>query len=32
MIAVAGVAAMMLRRTGYRLPMIIGFGVLAGGR
>jgi MFS family permease len=31
MIAVAGVAAMTLRRTGYRLPMIIGFLVLAGG-
>ena len=31
MIAVAGVAAMALRRTGYRLPMIIGFAVLAGG-
>ena len=31
MIAVAGVAAMTLRRTGYRLPMIIGFAVLAGG-
>jgi EmrB/QacA subfamily drug resistance transporter len=31
MIAVAGLAAMALRRTGYRLPMIIGFGVLAGG-
>jgi EmrB/QacA subfamily drug resistance transporter len=31
MIAVAGVAAMALRRTGYRLPMIIGFLVLAAG-
>jgi EmrB/QacA subfamily drug resistance transporter len=31
MIAVAGVASMALRRTGYRLPMIIGFAVLAGG-
>jgi EmrB/QacA subfamily drug resistance transporter len=31
MIAVAGVAAMALRRTGYRLPMIAGFAVLAGG-
>lgn len=31
MIAVAGVAAMTLRRTGYRLPMIVGFGVLAAG-
>ncbi len=31
MIAVAGVAAMTLRRTGYRRPMIIGFAVLAGG-
>jgi len=31
MIAVAGVAAMALRRTGYRLPMIVGFAVLAGG-
>jgi EmrB/QacA subfamily drug resistance transporter len=31
MIAVAGVAAMTLRRTGYRLPMIVGFLVLAGG-
>ena len=31
MIAVAGVAAMTLRRTGYRLPMIVGFTVLAGG-
>jgi EmrB/QacA subfamily drug resistance transporter len=31
MIAVAGVAAMALRRTGYRLPMVIGFAVLAGG-
>jgi MFS family permease len=31
MIAVAGMAAMALRRTGYRLPMVIGFAVLAGG-
>jgi EmrB/QacA subfamily drug resistance transporter len=31
MIAVAGVASLALRRTGYRLPMIIGFSVLAGG-
>jgi EmrB/QacA subfamily drug resistance transporter len=31
MIAVAGVASMALRRTGYRLPMVIGFAVLAGG-
>jgi MFS family permease len=31
MIAVAGVAAMALRRTGYRWPMIVGFIVLAGG-
>ncbi len=31
MIAVAGVAAMALRRTGYRWPMILGFVVLAGG-
>jgi EmrB/QacA subfamily drug resistance transporter len=31
MIAVAGMAAMALRRTGYRWPMIIGFAVLAGG-
>jgi EmrB/QacA subfamily drug resistance transporter len=31
MIAVAGVASLALRRTGYRLPMIIGFAVLAGG-
>jgi MFS family permease len=31
MIAVAGVAAMALRRTGYRWPMILGFIVLAGG-
>jgi EmrB/QacA subfamily drug resistance transporter len=31
MIAVAGAAAMALRRTGYRLPMITGFAVLAGG-
>jgi EmrB/QacA subfamily drug resistance transporter len=31
MIAVAGVAAMALRRTGYRWPMILGFLVLAGG-
>jgi EmrB/QacA subfamily drug resistance transporter len=31
MIAVAGAAAMALRRTGYRLPMIGGFAILAGG-
>jgi EmrB/QacA subfamily drug resistance transporter len=31
MIAVAGLAAMTLRRTGYRWPMIIGFVALAGG-
>ena len=31
MIAVAGVAAMALRRTGYRLPMVIGFAALAAG-
>jgi len=31
MIAVAGVAALALRRTGYRLPMALGFAVLAGG-
>jgi EmrB/QacA subfamily drug resistance transporter len=31
MIAVAGVAAMTLRRTGYRMPMIAGFALLAGG-
>lgn len=31
MIAVAGVASLALRRTGYRLPMVIGFTVLAGG-
>jgi EmrB/QacA subfamily drug resistance transporter len=31
MIAIAGVAAMALRRTGYRMPMIVGFIVLAGG-
>jgi EmrB/QacA subfamily drug resistance transporter len=31
MIAIAGVAAMALRRTGYRLPMIVGFVILAGG-
>jgi EmrB/QacA subfamily drug resistance transporter len=31
MIAVAGLAAMALRRTGYRLPMIVGFLVLAAG-
>jgi len=31
MIAVAGAAAMALRRTGYRLPMIAGFAMLAGG-
>jgi EmrB/QacA subfamily drug resistance transporter len=31
MIAVAGAATMALRRTGYRLPMIGGFAILAGG-
>jgi EmrB/QacA subfamily drug resistance transporter len=31
MVAVAGVAAMALRRTGYRLPMVAGFVVLAAG-
>jgi EmrB/QacA subfamily drug resistance transporter len=31
MIAVAGVAVMALRRTGYRLPMLAGFAILAGG-
>lgn len=31
MIAVAGAATMALRRTGYRLPMIGGFVILAGG-
>jgi EmrB/QacA subfamily drug resistance transporter len=31
MIAVAGVAALALRRTGYRWPMVIGFAVLAAG-
>ena len=31
MIAIAGAAAMALRRTGYRLPMIAGFVILAGG-
>jgi EmrB/QacA subfamily drug resistance transporter len=31
MIAVAGVAVMALRRTGYRLPMIVGFAILACG-
>jgi EmrB/QacA subfamily drug resistance transporter len=31
MIAVAGAAAMALRRTGYRLPMIAGFAILLGG-
>jgi EmrB/QacA subfamily drug resistance transporter len=31
MIAVAGLAAMALRRTGYRMPMIVGFLILAGG-
>jgi EmrB/QacA subfamily drug resistance transporter len=31
MIAIAGVAAMALRRTGYRLPMIAGFAILAAG-
>jgi len=31
MITVAGLAAMALRRTGYRWPMIVGFAFLAGG-
>jgi EmrB/QacA subfamily drug resistance transporter len=31
MIAIAGLATMALRRTGYRWPMIVGFSVLAGG-
>lgn len=31
MIAIAGVAAMALRRTGYRLPMLAGFVILAAG-
>ena len=31
MISVAGVAVLALRRTGYRLPMIGGFVILAGG-
>jgi MFS family permease len=31
MICVAALAVMTLRRTGYRLPMVIGFAVLAGG-
>ncbi|MBO0820831.1 MAG: MFS transporter [Nocardiopsaceae bacterium] len=31
MVVVAALAAMALRRTGHRLPMIAGFGVLAGG-
>jgi EmrB/QacA subfamily drug resistance transporter len=31
MIAVAGAAVMALRRTGYRLPMLAGFAILAGG-
>jgi EmrB/QacA subfamily drug resistance transporter len=31
MIAVAGAAALALRRTGYRLPMVAGFVILAGG-
>jgi EmrB/QacA subfamily drug resistance transporter len=31
MIAVAGIAVLTLRRTGYRLPMIVGFVVLAAG-
>lgn len=30
-VVVAALAAMALRRTGYRLPMIVGFAVLAGG-
>jgi len=31
MIAVAGLAAMALRRTGYRMPMVVGFLILAAG-
>ena len=31
MISVAGLAVLALRRTGYRLPMIAGFLILAGG-
>jgi EmrB/QacA subfamily drug resistance transporter len=31
MICIAAATAMMLRRTGYRLPMIVGFGAIAGG-
>jgi EmrB/QacA subfamily drug resistance transporter len=31
MIAVAGLAVFALRRTGYRLPMIVGFAIIAGG-
>jgi EmrB/QacA subfamily drug resistance transporter len=31
MICIAAVAVMTLRRTGYRLPMVVGFVVLAGG-
>jgi EmrB/QacA subfamily drug resistance transporter len=31
MICIAGVAVMTLRRTGYRLPMILGFSLLAAG-
>jgi EmrB/QacA subfamily drug resistance transporter len=31
MIAIAGVAVMALRRTGYRWPMVLGFVILAGG-
>jgi EmrB/QacA subfamily drug resistance transporter len=31
MIAIAGLAAMALRRTGYRMPMIVGFLILAAG-
>ena len=31
MICVAALAVMTLRRTGYRLPMVVGFVVLAGG-
>ena len=31
MICIAAASAMMLRRTGYRLPMIVGFAAIAGG-
>jgi EmrB/QacA subfamily drug resistance transporter len=31
MISIAGLAVMALRRTGYRLPMIVGFVIVAGG-